>query len=445
MVTILLVEDDLSFGKLLETFLIKKSYKVEFASSLNQAKALLNATPFDLVLSDMRLPDCNDLEIIPAVRAKSNIPIIMITGYAEVNLAVKAIQLGANDYLEKPIQPSLLLAVIEKALSTPIPKENKPTNTITKLNKQPSSFIRGTSEASKKLHQYIELVAPTNMSVLVIGKSGTGKENIAKTIHDLSARSQKPFVAVDCGAIPREIASSEFFGHIKGSFTGALNNKEGHFSTANGGTLFLDEVGNLSYELQVQLLRAIQERKIRPIGSNQEVEVDIRIIAATNSNLELEAENGNFREDLLHRLNEFSVQVPSLKERAEDLTIFADYFIEKANTQLNKNCIGLDSDSRNYLENYHWPGNLRELQNLIKRAVLFCPNNKKISPKQLPALKANSKPVEKIVPLQNTSSEIEKIECALEATKGNKAKAAKLLQVDRKTLYNKLKKYNINL
>lgn len=445
MVTILLVEDDLSFGKLLETFLIKKNYKVEFASSLNQAKSLLSATPFDLVLSDMRLPDCNDLEIIPAVRAKSNIPIIMITGYAEVNLAVKAIQLGANDYLEKPIQPSLLLAVIEKALSTPIPKENKPTSTITKLNKQPSSFIRGTSEASKKLHHYIELVAPTNMSVLVIGKSGTGKENIAKTIHDLSARSQKPFVAVDCGAIPREIASSEFFGHIKGSFTGALNNKEGHFSTANGGTLFLDEIGNLSYELQVQLLRAIQERKIRPIGSNQEVEVDIRIIAATNSNLELEAENGNFREDLLHRLNEFSVQVPSLKERAEDLMIFADYFIEKANTQLKKNCIGLDSDSRNYLENYHWPGNLRELQNLIKRAVLFCPNNKKISPKQLPALMANSKPVEKIVPLQNTSSEIEKIECALEATKGNKAKAAKLLQVDRKTLYNKLKKYNINL
>jgi len=283
------------------------------------------------------------------------------------------------------------------------------------------------------------------MSVLIVGESGTGKENVAKTIHNLSNRSDKPFVAVDCGAIPKEIASSEFFGHIKGSFTGALNDKEGHFSIANGGTLFLDEIGNLSYELQIQLLRAIQERKIRPIGSNQEIEVDIRIIAATNSNLNEESQKGNFREDLLHRLNEFSIQVPSLKEREADLMVFANYFMDKSNSELHKNCIGLDKSTSEVIKEYNWPGNLRELQNAIKRAVLLCPDNELITLNYLPSSILNSDRTVAISPLQSDASEINKIEQALQATKGNKAKAAKLLQVDRKTLYNKLKKYQISL
>ncbi|WP_010177828.1 sigma-54-dependent transcriptional regulator [Aquimarina agarilytica] len=446
---ILIVEDDISFSNLLETFLTKKGFQVHIAASFEQAKKELLQHKIDLVLSDMRLPDSNDLEIIPAVKKESNASIVMMTSYAEINLAVNAIKLGAIDYLEKPIQPTVLLSVIEKALNTKTTpttaKQNSPAkeSTATTL---PSKFIKGTSPASKKLHEYIELVAPTPMSVLIIGESGTGKENIAKTIHDLSSRSNKPFVPVDCGAIPKEIASSEFFGHIKGSFTGALSDKKGHFSTANGGTLFLDEIGNLSYELQVQLLRAIQERKIRPIGSQTEINVDIRIIAATNSDLTKEAEKGNFREDLLHRLNEFSILVPSLKDRHEDLSLFANSFIEKSNIDLGKNCIGLDDETHEALKKYNWPGNLRELQNVIKRAVLLSTNNQPIHVNTLPEhIKSFKTTTETLPPLQSSENETVLIERALKLTNGNKAKAAKLLKIDRKTLYNKLKRYNINL
>jgi len=442
---ILLVEDDLSFGNLLETFLIKKNYKVTLTSSLKQAKNKLDDVVFDLVLSDMRLPDSEDLEIISYLKSKGDTPIIMITGYAVVNLAVKAIQLGAIDYLEKPIQPATLLSVIEKALSFPKKEITSNKKTTTEEFRSNVNFIKGNSETSKKLHQYIELVAPTPMSVLIIGESGTGKENIAKTIHNLSNRSNKPFVAVDCGAVPKEIASSEFFGHIKGSFTGAINDKEGHFSAANGGTLFLDEIGNLSYELQVQLLRAIQERKIRPVGSNKEIAVDIRIISATNSDLNQESIQGNFREDLLHRLNEFSIQVPALKDRVADLMIFANYFIEKANCELNAKCIGLDDLASKVFKNYAWPGNLRELQNVVKRAVLLSQDSDFISIHHLPEYFVGTEQITEISPLKNDKSEVDKIEQTLQLTNGNKAKTAKLLQIDRKTLYNKLKKYDIKL
>jgi len=252
-------------------------------------------------------------------------------------------------------------------------------------------------------------------------------------------------VAVDWGAVPKEIASSEFFGHIKGSFTGAINDKEGHFSAANGGTLFLDEIGNLSYELQVQLLRAIQERKIRPVGSNKEIAVDIRIISATNSDLNQESIQGNFREDLLHRLNEFSIQVPALKDRVADLMIFANYFIEKANCELNAKCIGLDDLASKVFKNYAWPGNLRELQNVVKRAVLLSQDSDFISIHHLPEYFVGTEQITEISPLKNDKSEVDKIEQTLQLTNGNKAKTAKLLQIDRKTLYNKLKKYDIKL
>ncbi len=446
---ILIVEDDVSFSNLLETFLTKKGFQVHIAGSFEQAKKELLQHKVDLVLSDMRLPDSEDLEIIPIVKNESKANIVMMTSYAEINLAVNAIKLGAIDYLEKPIQPTVLLAVIEKALNTKAtsvtPKKDT-SDQLTQVKQSTSKFIKGTSPASKKLHEYIELVAPTPMSVLIIGESGTGKENIAKTIHDLSVRSNKAFVPVDCGAIPKEIASSEFFGHVKGSFTGALTDKKGHFSTANGGTLFLDEIGNLSYELQVQLLRAIQERKIRPIGSQTELDVDIRIIAATNSNLTKEAEKGNFREDLLHRLNEFSILVPSLRDRHEDLSLFANSFIEKSNAELGKNCIGLDDKALEAFKKYNWPGNLRELQNVIKRSVLLSSNNQPIDINTLPEhIKSANSKTETLPPLQSSENETVLIERALKLTNGNKAKAAKLLQIDRKTLYNKLKRYNINL
>ena len=450
MKSILLVEDDLSFSTLLETFLTKKKFSVTTAISFAQAKEAIKNEKFDLVLSDMRLPDSEDLEIIPYVKEKSNAALVMMTSYAEINLAVNAIKLGAVDYLEKPIQPTVLLSVIEKALNskpaekhTLVPANNTKSKTQPQKLTSANSFIKGTSLSSKKLHEHIELVAPTPMSVLINGESGTGKENIARTIHNLSLRADKPFVAVDCGAIPKEIASSEFFGHIKGSFTGALTDKKGHFSTANGGTLFLDEIGNLSYDLQVQLLRALQERKIRPIGSQQEFEVDIRLITATNSDLAKEAEEGNFREDLLHRLNEFSINVPPLRERLADLSLFANHFIDKSNEELNKSCIGLDDATQACFRKYHWPGNLRELQNVIKRAVLLTQDNELISLESLPSAIRNPVATETVGPLQNSVSEIEQIKHALQVANGNKAKAAKLLQIDRKTLYNKLKRYNI--
>src|SRR5699024_1915407 len=285
----------------------------------------------------------------------------------------------------KPVNPERMMQTIKKALAEG-PEEfetsSKYEREIAKAEKpdrEPASsktlgspeFISGISEASKKLDSYIKLVAPTTMSVLIIGDSGTGKEYVAKQIHDKSKRKGKAFVAVDCGAIPRELASSEFFGHIKGSFTGAINDKTGHFEAANGGTLFLDEIGNLNYELQVQLLRALQERKIKPVGSNQELEVDIRVIVATNENLEKAVKKGEFREDLFHRLNEFSIQVPTLNERVDDLIIFADHFLEKANEELGKEVIGFSDEVLEIFKGYSWPGNLRELQNYIKRAVLF--------------------------------------------------------------------------
>ncbi|HLU81721.1 MAG TPA: sigma-54 dependent transcriptional regulator, partial [Flavobacteriaceae bacterium] len=312
-----------------------------------------------------------------------------------------------------------------------------------KTSLQEPVFVTGVSDEAKKLEDYVRLVAPTNMSVLIIGDSGTGKEMVAKRIHDNSKRAGNPFVAVDCGTIPKEIAASEFFGHVKGSFTGAVNDKTGHFEAANQGTLFLDEIGNLSYELQVQLLRALQERKIKPVGSNKEIEVDIRVVTATNENLEEAVRKGSFREDLYHRLNEFSIKVPQLKNRKEDLMLFATHFLDKANTELEKNILGFSDETLKKFEEYPWPGNLRELQNTIKRAVLLT-SGKLVEVDVLPSKIAERTPEdEKSFSLFKNENEKEMILNALKKTKGNKSKAARILDIDRKTLYNKLKQYGI--
>ena len=305
-------------------------------------------------------------------------------------------------------------------------------------------YIEGVSPASKKLSKFINLVAPTDMSVLIMGESGTGKEVVAKLIHLKSERRNKPFIAVDCGAIPKEIASSEFFGHIKGSFTGAITDKKGHFEEANGGTIFLDEVGNLSYENQIQLLRALQERRIKPIGSSKEIEVDIRVLAATNEDL-LEAVNkGDFREDLYHRLNEFAIKVPSLSERKDDLMIFASYFLEIANEKLHKNVQGFTERAVQKMLNYNWGGNLRELSNVVKRATLLTTTDY-ISENELPDFVMSETrhfPTERFS-FSTKENERELIIGALHETNNNKTEAAKLLGFTRKTLYNKLKAYNI--
>ena len=444
---ILLIEDDISFCKLLEKFLTKKAYDVTIAFSAAEARLAINKESFDLILTDLRLPDSDGIALMTEFKNLNiKAPIVLMTGYYDVNTAVKAIKNGAADYISKPFNPDEVLLVITNALQTRAetitPKKEKNANT--QKTATENEFVKGISVASKKLLDHIQLVSPTDMSVLIVGESGTGKEIIAKSIHEQSNRKHNSFVAVDCGAIPKELAASEFFGHLKGSFTGAISDKTGYFEAANGGTLFLDEIGNLSYENQIQLLRALQERKIKPVGSNKEINVDIRIITATNEDLREAVKNGNFREDLYHRINEFSIESPSLKDRAEDLMLFADFFLEKANRQLDKEVIGFSPEVLAIFQKYSWPGNLRELQNCVKRATLLSKGNF-IESDVLPA---EFFQIEKHQNSENTFSlsenEKENIINALSKTQNNKSKAAKLLKITRKTLYNKLKLYEID-
>ena len=458
---ILLVEDDVVFSKMLSRFLERNGYDVIGCYSLEEAEK--NLTPaIKMIFTDLRLPDGDGINFLKQVKdIFPNLPVVVMTSYAEVSTAVEAMKLGAFDYISKPFQQEDVLNVIKNAqntvFSTPKPETVETAAPLSKTDhsspakmiKAPkvteeNPFIEGVSPASKKLSKFINLVAPTDMSVLIMGESGTGKEVVAKLIHLKSERRNKPFIAVDCGAIPKEIASSEFFGHIKGSFTGAITDKKGHFEEANGGTIFLDEVGNLSYENQIQLLRALQERRIKPIGSSKEIEVDIRVLAATNEDL-LEAVNkGDFREDLYHRLNEFAIKVPSLSERKDDLMIFGSYFLEIANEKLHKNVQGFTERAVQKMLNYNWGGNLRELSNVVKRATLLTTTDY-ISENELPDFVMSETrhfPTERFS-FSTKENERELIIGALHETNNNKTEAAKLLGFTRKTLYNKLKAYNI--
>ncbi|WP_421824100.1 sigma-54-dependent transcriptional regulator [Flagellimonas oceanensis] len=444
---ILIIEDDTAFCQMLQKFLTKNGFVVSISYSIKEAEELLAKSTFDIILSDVRLPKGNGVTLLPQVKRNSPATqVILMTGYAEVKTAVNAIKKGAFDYISKPFTPEEILSVIKDALNTKV-AEPKVSGQAPKSNPREeaqTNFLKGQGEKSKKLHQYVELVAPTNMSVLLTGESGTGKEVTANAIHKASKRSDRPFVAVDCGAIPKEIATSEFFGHVKGSFTGAIDDKKGHFEAANGGTLFLDEVGNLSYEHQVQLLRAIQERKIKRVGSTKEIELDIRIIAATNENLSAAAEEGEFREDLYHRLNEFSIEVPSLRDRRDDILLFADYFLARANSELDKNILEFSDETKRILQDYDWPGNLREMKNVIKRAVLFS-ETETMFPNALAdeVVEGANKDEEAI--FSKSDYEKERIMSALKQTNFNKSKAAKLLQITRKTLYNKINQYQLNV
>lgn len=457
---ILIVEDDIAFGTMLQTWLRRKGFEVEKATSVGAAVKLLTETfgkEVDLVLSDLRLPDHDGLRLLAWMHEHDiNAPFIVMTNYAEVQNAVLAMKSGAADYIAKPVQPDILLQKIKDAMeqnaqqaSSTIQNsttQNAPTAHNSKFKTQSAKLtaprhIEGKSEASRQLYSYVELVAPTPMSVLILGASGTGKEYVAHRIHDLSARADRPFFALDCGAIPRDVAASEFFGHKKGAFTGADTDKRGAFEMANGGTLFLDEVGNLSYEVQVQLLRALQERRIRPVGGTQEIPIDIRLVCATNENLEEAVGEGRFREDLYHRINEFTIYMPKLSERGSDLFLFADLFIHHANEELNRTVEGFDSDAAELLASHSWPGNLRELNNVVKRAVLLTRGNK-ITTVELTQAMGQIR-TDNVLQLHDEDTERQRIITALQQTNGNKAKAARLLGVDRKTIYNKIEKLGI--
>ena len=445
MAKILIVEDDTTFSQLLQGFLKKHGFDTVATNTIRSSFEQIEASPFDLLLLDYRLPDGTGLEVLAKANEKAiAIPAVIMTSFNDVRTAVKAIQLGAFDYITKPVNPEELLMIINNALHK---KKDKTTAAVAIPDNPP--FIKGDSPEANKLYGYIDLVAPTDMSVVIQGESGTGKEYAARTIHNQSKRKNKPFIAIDCGALSKDLAASELFGHIKGAFTGAINDKKGQFEAANGGTLFLDEVGNLSYDVQIKLLRALQERIIQPLGSTKQIPVNVRIITATNDDLLNSVSNGDFREDLYHRINEFKIQLPPLRSRGKDLELFIAHFIHQSNAELERNVTTISPEVKKILLKYDWPGNLRELKNVIKRMVLLTPGD---------TAEANSLPDEMIFSIehnlqkasgtdlkaQNEVNEKALIVETLQKVKYNKSQAAKLLNIDRKTLYSKMDKYEID-
>lgn len=455
---ILILEDDITFGTMLKAWFTKKSWETTLISKVEHAKLEIVDNSFDLILSDLRLPDGDGIIFLTWLREnKIMTPLIIMTSYSDVQTAVLAMKMGASDYLQKPINPTILQQKIESALSQSLQTSAKEMKKETKKKSDSTQnkLVKGKSFVMQSLYSHIDLVAPTKMSVLILGESGTGKEYIARMIHDQSDRKSAPFVAVDCGSLSMELAPSELFGHKKGAFTSAISDKTGVFVEANGGTVFLDEVGNLSYEVQKQLLRALQEQKIRPVGSASDIKVDVRIIAATNEDLEKAIEEGRFRQDLYHRINEFSVNVPPLRKRVEDIEEFSYYFVKQANEELGKNVTSISDEVIEILKQQSWSGNLRELRNVIRRAVLFA-QNQMLGKDNLPEFpkdrRQNSVNFEKQednelgnMVLNIRANEKDQILAALKQARGNKTIAAKLLQIDRKTLYNKMHSYDIEL
>ena len=464
---ILIIDDEVNIGLLLSKFLTRNGFTVDTAINGVSALDYLGKGVYDLVLCDYRLEDTDGRELLIKIKeSHPNTGVIIITGYSDIKLAVELIKLGAYDYITKPLYPDEILNTINKAIDTQQAlnthmngsavqdlQKGKPVKT---AYHQDANFVAGQSPASKELLKQIQLVAPTTYSVILTGESGTGKESVAKAIHENSPRKDNPFIAMDCGSLTKELAGSEFFGHEKGSFTGALYTKIGHFEMANGGTLFLDEVGNLSYDIQAALLRTVQERKIKRIGSTKEIELDVRIIVATNENLGNAIQKGKFREDLYHRFNEFSISLPPLSQRGKDIMVFANTFLELANKEVNKSVLSFSSEVEDCFLTYNWPGNVRELKNVVRRATLLT-ETQEIQLKALPleistyaksAVMENSiqRTAEKPRDLKNAAleAEYEAILNVLREVNFNKTKAAKILNIDRKTLYNKMKAINLD-
>ncbi len=443
MARILLVDDDTTFCLMLKTWLSKRGFQVDEAFSCKEGVNKIKSNKYQVILTDLRLPDEDGIHLLKNAKSLNPaVQVILMTGYADIQTAVLAMKLGAFDYVAKPVIPEEILKKIQDALG----QKSEPQQKKREKPRKQTTYIKGTSLEADKLYEYVRLVAPTMMTVLITGESGSGKEYIARLIHAESHRKDAAFIAVDCGAIPKDLAASEFFGHVKGAFTGAVSDKTGYFVTASGGTIFLDEIGNLSYDVQVQLLRALEERKVKPVGSDKEIAFDVRIISATNENLVKAVAEGTFREDLYHRLNEFSLKALSLRERREDIPVFANHFLVASNEELGKDVIGFEDAVLEVFKNYSWPGNLREMRNVVKRATLLCRSGF-ISLDEIPAelsvvAKTQTVPEEDLA-LKREKNEVELIREALAKCHNNKSEAARLLKIDRKTLYNKMKLYSI--
>jgi two-component system response regulator HydG len=476
---ILIVDDEVNVALLLSKFLSRNGFEVQTASTGNSALEYLKSGDFSLVLCDFRLEDTDGREMLKNIKTHyPNTGVIIITGYSDIKMAVELIKMGAYDYITKPLYPDEILNTINKAIETQyalneqqqvsepiiINPKSKEKKSVTQ-----GEYVYGTSKASKEIMRQIDLVAPTGYSVIIIGESGTGKEAVAKSIHMASPRRNHPFIAMDCGSLTKELAASEFFGHEKGSFTGALYTKIGHFEMANGGTLFLDEVGNLSYDIQAALLRTVQERKVKRIGSTKEIDLDVRIIVATNENLQEAIQKGRFREDLYHRFNEFSIYMPALRERGNDIILLAEHFLMVANQELSRNVSSFSPEVTDCFMRYRWPGNIRELKNVVRRATLLTEgneiqmkalpleisnpmlaydfngstNNTNISHVSVPAETHEIKDSKHDLKNAALEAEYETILRVLKEVNFNKTRAAEILKIDRKTLYNKMKAINL--
>ncbi len=478
MAKLLIIEDDLDMSKLLKSFLTKNGFEVELAPNGTKGIAAFTVAPADLVLCDYRLGDMDGVEILKRIQeVEPGVPFIIMTGYSDIRTAVNVMKLGAFDYLAKPLLPDETLQLIKNALqnkSNPVRMIEAPDHVETdssepakaRVSNGRNEYIFGKSAQSKELMRQIELVSPTNYSVIIYGESGAGKEAIAQTIHKKSKRHKQPFVAMDCGAISKELAGSELFGHEKGSFTGALATKIGHFELANGGTIFLDEITNLPYDVQSSLLRVVQERKVKRIGGNKEIPIDVRIIVASNENLSDAYKKGKFREDLYHRFNEFHLVVPSLRDRRDDILLFAKHFLSIANQELSKELVGFAPDVEDQFLKYPWYGNLREMKNVIRRAALLTEGTV-IEGRSLPFEISNFSRTTMAIPEEKPEvhhaahdehreerpdlksaaleAEYDLIIKVLKEVNYNKSKAAKILNIDRKTLYNKMKAYNMEV
>lgn len=447
---ILIIDDNVDTCELLNAFLSRKNYQVDTASSGVDGLKKVKKVHFDLVLCDFRLPDYDGLAMIEQIKSISpTTKIVIITGYSDVGLAVQSIKRGAFEYVTKPIIPDEILLTIANAIKAKgvISGASKAASPVIK-----SSFVKGNGENAKYINKLTQLVSPTDMTVMIIGESGTGKEITANLIHSQSKRKGGPFISLDCGALPNELASSELFGHKKGAFTGAFNDKKGVFELANTGTLFLDEIGNLNYENQIKLLRVLQERRIKPLGAEKELDVDVRIVVATNEDLKIKANRGEFREDLYFRLNEFRIDLFPLRNRKEDIKDFVNYFLSIANKELEREVTEVSEEAHAILKEYPFPGNIRELKNILKRAVLICEGTT-INKDHLPIEISFPISIEDDFSLASDNltlkvvveeAERKAIKAALLKAKFNKSKAAKMLEVDRKTLYNKIEQYNLD-
>lgn len=446
--TILIVDDELNIRQGLGAAVEMEGYEVLLASDGSEAWEILKKEVIDLVITDLRMPGLDGNELLKKVYTSyPTIPVIVLTGHGTIEEAVKAMQNGAVDFLTKPVNLEHLFVLIRKSLSSRdiVQRNVELEKEVEKLkNKNSFTHIVGKSLKIQKLINTIEQIAPTKASVLITGESGVGKELVADAIVKNSDRKDKPFVKVHCAALNSNLLESELFGHVKGAFTSAVSDRKGRFEQADGGTIFLDEIGEIDQSTQIKLLRVLQEREFEKVGGEKTLKVDVRIIAATNRNLEKEIENGNFREDLYYRLNVVNLTVPPLRERKEDIILLCSNFLQQFSEENNKNITGFSEEAKNAIYGYNWPGNIRELRNCVESSVVMC-RGKQIEINDLPPnVVKHSSSVSENEFVGKTLVQIEKnaILSTLEFCKGNKSKAAEMLGLDRKTIQRKLEEYN---